>query len=589
MRVLNPMLCAILLLPGASLAAGPDFPAYAVTDLKALGIWPVAMNGRGEVVGTACCGRQSTGAQLYRLAEVRDLGLPAGYLSFTPKAINDSGWIAGNALSSSPQGSYYEPPYDAAFHDGDGWTVIDTSSLGRTANVVGINEAGKITGNSGPELFMPNTPWLHDRGRLVQLGPSSTSLSTATDINDFGQVAGYFGPTYSPGSVWSYRDGEWQVLGHTGMPVAVNEAGTMLVTGPHFAGTGSTEYLLVNGIREEIRTDGCWPWPQNPGEVRTFHASALNDRDEVAGSGAHACLYSGSRSIDLGTLAGDDFSSAKSLNNRTQVAGVSWDSQGRRRLFVYEDGVMLDVADLSESGSALQLGDADQVSVTINDAAYLLVIALDTAKPDTLEAAYLLTPIAPTATLTALPGIVPIRTSVTLAWSSQNANSCVATGGVTGDGWAGTRPTSGQATVTASVAGTVSYSLRCTAGPLSVEAIASVAYAPAPPDVRLSVAPTETRVRNEVTLAWTSEGAESCAATGGRAGDGWTGPLATSGQLQVTEAKRGVVEYGISCTAYGLTSEAKVSVTYKGKSGGGALDLLGVVLLGLGVARRRVA
>jgi hypothetical protein len=36
-------LCTILLLCASALAA-PDFPAYSVTDLKALGVWPVAMS-----------------------------------------------------------------------------------------------------------------------------------------------------------------------------------------------------------------------------------------------------------------------------------------------------------------------------------------------------------------------------------------------------------------------------------------------------------------------------------------------------------------------------------------------------------------
>jgi hypothetical protein len=208
-----------------------------------------------------------------------------------------------------------------------------------------------------------------------------------------------------------------------------------------------------------------------------------------------------------------------------------------------------------------------------------------------------LTPIAPTLpptlTLTASPTQAPVRTSVTLTWSSQNANNCVATGGVTGDGWAGARPASGQASVTATVAGSTQYAMRCTAFPLSADAQVSVLYDPAPPTVRLSATPSKTEVRTQVTLAWTAEGADSCVATGGRPGDAWTGTLPTSGQQAVSETQSGTVQYGVRCTAGTLPSEAQVSVTYTKKSGGGGhvdvLAVLSLVGLGLGLGRRRKA
>ena len=45
------VLSTILLLLGVRALAAPDFPAYSVTDLKALGVWPVAINESGQVVG----------------------------------------------------------------------------------------------------------------------------------------------------------------------------------------------------------------------------------------------------------------------------------------------------------------------------------------------------------------------------------------------------------------------------------------------------------------------------------------------------------------------------------------------------------
>ena len=250
---------------------------------------------------------------------------------------------------------------------------------------------------------------------------------------------------------------------------------------------------------------------------------------------------------------------------------------------------MLDVADLKGVGSALQLGNANEVRVTINDGAYLLITGTNTlAEPDTLEAAYLLTPIAPTLTLAATPTEAPVRQPIRLTWVSENANSCAAGGGTPGDGWAGERPTSGQYTVTSSLVGEARYSMRCSAGPLAAESEVMVRYAAAPPAVKLSATPAQSRVRRNVTLAWTTEGADSCVATGGRPGDGWSGMLATSGQRTVTAMQPGTVQYGLRCTAVDLSSDAQVSVTYTKKSGGGGMDLVALLLVGLGAMGRNV-
>ena len=150
----------------------------------------------------------------------------------------------------------------------------------------------------------------------------------------------------------------------------------------------------------------------------------------------------------------------------------------------------------------------------------------------TLEAAYLLSPSRPdrVARLNTLDA--PVRAPVTLTWNAVSANNCIASGGVSGDGWAGPRPDSGQITVTTNVVGTAQYAMTCTAGPLSSEADMSVLYTAAPPAVRLTATPLQTQVRKDVTLAWSSEGADSCVATGGRPGDGWTVRSPQSGRRQ---------------------------------------------------------
>jgi len=569
MRIGYPGLGAILLL-GVRAIAAPDFPAYSVTDLKALGVWPVAMNENGQVVGRACCGRQSVGPVVYVAGEVRDLGLPAGgYTSFTPEEINDSGWVVGYAVMPSPD--IVLRRFSAALHDGNDWKVIDTSAFGAVTLGTAVNNAGQVIGTTENKFDGRFTAWLYDGGTAISIGPAFISYAGA--ISENGQVVGTRGFDFEA-TPWAYRDGRTTDLPGPGKPLAVNDAGTVLIWVPPDDHPGSHTpgyYAIIEG--------GLW-------SRLSMWVGAMNERSDVVGSaGNHAALYRAGTTVDLGTLGGGS-SQADSINNRGQIAGWSLDATGATRAFVYDDGVMLDVASLRGVGSALKFGSAVTLYTGINDSMQLLVRG--TTGPDTLDAAYLLTPIAPTVTLTAKPTQAPVRQPVALAWVSENANSCVASGGTAGDGWAGTRPTTGEATVTSGATGAVQYAIRCTAGPLPGEATVSVRYEAAPPTVRLSATPSESRVGKSVTLAWTSEGADSCVATGGRPGDGWTGTLATSGQTAISETTRGVVEYGLLCTTATLASEAKVSVTYTKKSGGGSLDALGVLLLGLGLSRRKV-
>jgi len=592
----------VMALGGATAVAVPDFPAYSVTDLKALGIWPAAMNQKGQVVGHACCGRQSTGALIYASGDVRDLGLPAGaFWGFRAIDINDNGWVVGLAdadANANPSAIWATP----ALHDGVGWTVIDTSSFGTTQGYPReINNAGQVIGTTQAlgvgEAWWLGGAWLFDHGTLIRLTPLSSSVPT--DINETGQVVGTdrrvvsYPDEADPSAYWSWRDGQLTTF-RGQIPELVNDAGTIVTRGFDWASYVSGAYVVEGGVTTPIPIIGC-DFIDRCGMSPT----AMNERGDVAGSVIlrpaspnevqSAFLYRMGETTALGTLGGLQ-AAAQSLNNRGQVAGWSTDSQARLRPFVYDDGVMLDVSELRGVGAAIDLGNPISIAVAINDGPYVLVTGFRyVADNFFLESAYLLTPVAPTVTVTAVPNSVAVRTSITLTWSSQNANSCLATGGVAGDGWAGTQPASGQVTVTSGVPGAVQYAIRCSAGPLASDSAALVTYAAAPPTVRLTATPSSSRVRAAITLAWMTEGADNCMATGGRPGDGWVGILATSGNRQVTEMSPGVVEYGVICSAGELSSEAKVSATFEKKSGGGGhVDVIAVlVLAGLGLRRRR--
>jgi hypothetical protein len=219
-------------------------------------------------------------------------------------------------------------------------------------------------------------------------------------------------------------------------------------------------------------------------------------------------------------------------------------------------------------------------------------------------------------TLTASAADVSVNTPITLSWSSPpNTTSCTATGGSTGDGWTGSLAGAGTKSVTSASASTIAYSINCNFGDGPSSAQTQVMYTPvtpsevtvATPAATLTASTSNGVVGSPVTLSWTSQNANACAASGGASGDGWSGSLSLAGTMSVTEAAAGSFTYGIVCTGAPPASSASVDLKFAvnsvtvtgsgGKSGGGgAFDPWSVSLLGLlmcrqlrrGLGRRRL-
>lgn len=208
------------------------------------------------------------------------------------------------------------------------------------------------------------------------------------------------------------------------------------------------------------------------------------------------------------------------------------------------------------------------------------------------------TPNVPT-TLTASVSNPSPYEPVTLTWASFNNTICYAGGGTGAAPWVGALPGTGSGSliVTSDSPGSLTYSVSCDGQLAQV----SVTYAAPPPTtanaqtpaVTLSPSAANQAVGQGFSLTWSSKNADACSASGGDAGDGWTGNLAPSGSMSITETAAGSVTYSITCsgappaaTALATVVIAATQVTAPppaSHGGGGAMDFLLLFCLALSV------
>jgi lysyl endopeptidase len=236
---------------------------------------------------------------------------------------------------------------------------------------------------------------------------------------------------------------------------------------------------------------------------------------------------------------------------------------------------------------------------------YLFTLKCGTGA-NTLYAATLASvPVNAPTTLSASATSVPVDAPVTIAWGSAGYGLCYASGGDGGPPWSGTLAGTGSGSliVTSPYAGSVIYGISCGSETASVtvtyDAVPATSPNAATPSVTLSSSDSTETAGQSLSLVWSSKNADSCSATGGSPGDGWTGSLTPSGSMTVTETSAGTVTYSITCAGAPPAATARASVIIvtaaaaaAGSShGGGSIDplLLSLlsVLVGVSLARGR--
>ena len=223
-----------------------------------------------------------------------------------------------------------------------------------------INDAGQIVGsNLNPftnefGVNVSSQAVSFDRG-LLKILVQGTNYSSASGINNSGQIAGTYGlPDGTTIHAFVYKMGLMTDLGTLGgdysEATGINNRGEVVgLSNIDSQGGPLHPFLYRHGLMQDLGTFG--------GTISA--AYAVNDLGEVVGYSTtpsnleqHPFLYRHGRMYDLGTLGGSqpyrggNYNYAAAINNWGQVVGQATTATGAFHAFLYNNGKMTDLNNL---------------------------------------------------------------------------------------------------------------------------------------------------------------------------------------------------------------------------------------------------
>lgn len=148
---------------------------------------------------------------------------------------------------------------------------------------------------------------------------------------------------------------------------------------------------------------------------------------------------------------------------------------------------------------------------------------------------------------------------ITLSWNAPWAQSCTASGGRAGDGWAGSKPISGSAQVMDFTGGSVQYALTCVAPNQAATASATVDWIFIASLISLRGPTTPVMLGGTFDLRWDGN-VQPCTASDGPSDGSWAGPKVQNSEQTFTANQLGVTTYTLTCGAGPRTISTQTTV-----------------------------
>ena len=191
------------------------------------------------------------------------------------------------------------------------WTLVDLGTLGGAGSYgAAVNANGVVVGcadTAGGEVHA----FVYSGGSMRDLGPGC-----ALALNDSGAIAGRNGN----GELVVWDGSTVMPLGLQGDIGGIDARG--VVVGTYRQESGSFAFKYENGTVTTLASNGG--------------ATGINSRGQVTVTANNrAFVHEGGILRELGTLGGNA-SSAKGINDKGEVVGMSTDTNGQPRAFVYD-------------------------------------------------------------------------------------------------------------------------------------------------------------------------------------------------------------------------------------------------------------